>query len=38
MNFDIRNLKKIPNADYVIYAAILNNFKQDYLAVKIILI
>jgi nucleoside-diphosphate-sugar epimerase len=34
INSDIRNLKKIPNADYVIYAAILNNFKQDYLAVK----
>ena len=34
INCDIRNLKKIPNADYVIYAAILNNFKQDYLAVK----
>lgn len=34
INCDIRNLKKIPNADYVIYGAILNNFKQDYLAVK----
>ena len=34
INSDIRNLKKIPNADYVMYAAILNNFKQDYLAVK----
>lgn len=34
INSDIRNLKKIPNADYVIYAAIMNNFKQDYLAIK----
>lgn len=34
INCDVRNLKKIPTADYVIYAVILNHFKQDYLAVK----
>jgi nucleoside-diphosphate-sugar epimerase len=34
INCDVRNLKKIPRADYVIYAVILNHFKQDYLAVK----
>ncbi len=34
INCNILNLKKIPNADYVIYAAILNDFKLDYLAAK----
>lgn len=34
INCDVRNLKRIPYADYVIYAAMLNNSKQDFLAVK----
>lgn len=34
INSDIANLKKIPYADFVIYAAILSDFKKDYLAVK----
>lgn len=34
INSDISNLKKIPYADFVIYAAILSDFKKDYLAVK----
>jgi dTDP-glucose 4,6-dehydratase len=33
-NCDILKLKKLPKADYVIYAAILKNFREDYLAVK----
>lgn len=34
INNDILNSKKIPYADYVIYAAILSDYKKDYLAVK----
>jgi nucleoside-diphosphate-sugar epimerase len=34
INCDILKLKKLPFADYVIYAAILKNYKNDYLAVK----
>ena len=34
INCDILKLKKLPKADYVIYAAILKNYKDDYLAVK----
>ena len=34
INCDILKLKKIPVADYVIYCAILKNFKDDFLAVK----
>jgi len=34
INRDISKLKKIPYADFVIYAAILSDFKKDYLAVK----
>ena len=34
INCDILKLKKLPFADYVIYAAILKNYKDDYLAVK----
>jgi dTDP-glucose 4,6-dehydratase len=33
-NCDILKLKKLPKADYVIYAAILKNYRDDYLAVK----
>ena len=33
-NCDILKLKKLPKADYVIYAAILKNYRHDYLAVK----
>jgi nucleoside-diphosphate-sugar epimerase len=33
-NYDVLKLKKLPLADYVIYAAILKNYKNDYLAVK----
>jgi dTDP-glucose 4,6-dehydratase len=31
---NIRNIKKLPRADYVIYAAISKNFRDDYLALK----
>lgn len=34
INSDILNIKKLPFADYVIYAAILKNYKDDYLAAK----
>jgi dTDP-glucose 4,6-dehydratase len=34
INCDILKLKKIPNADYVIYAATSKNYRDDYLAVK----
>lgn len=34
INCDILKLTSLPYADYVIYAAILKNFRQDYLAVK----
>ncbi len=34
INCDILKLKKLPKADYVIYAAILKNYRDDYLAVK----
>lgn len=34
INCDILKLKKLPFADCVIYAAILKNYKDDYLAVK----
>jgi nucleoside-diphosphate-sugar epimerase len=34
MNSDISKLRKLPRADYVIYAAISKNFRDDYLAVK----
>ena len=34
INCDILKLKKLPFADYVIYCAILKNFKDDFLAVK----
>ena len=34
INSDILKIKKLPFADYVIYAAILKNYKDDYLAVK----
>jgi dTDP-glucose 4,6-dehydratase len=34
INSDILKVKKLPYADYIIYAAILKNFKDDYLAVK----
>jgi nucleoside-diphosphate-sugar epimerase len=34
INCDILKLKKLPFADYVIYAAILKDYKDDYLAVK----
>jgi dTDP-glucose 4,6-dehydratase len=34
INSDIFKLKKIPVADYVIYAVIIKNFRKDYLAVK----
>jgi dTDP-glucose 4,6-dehydratase len=34
INCDILKLKKIPVADYVIYCAILKNYKDDFLAVK----
>ena len=34
INSDISNLKKIPYADFVIYAATSSDFKKDYLAVK----
>ena len=34
INCNILKLKKIPFADYVIYCAILKNFKDDFLAVK----
>jgi dTDP-glucose 4,6-dehydratase len=34
INCDILKLKKIPKADYVIYAAILKNHRDDFLAVK----
>ena len=34
MSENIRNIKKLPRADYVIYAAISKNFRDDYLALK----
>jgi dTDP-glucose 4,6-dehydratase len=34
INSDILKIKKLPFADYVIYAAILKNYKDDYLAAK----
>ncbi len=34
INCDILKLKKLPKADYIIYAAILKNYRDDYLAVK----
>lgn len=34
INSNILNVTKLPKADYVIYAAILGNYKEDYLAVK----
>jgi len=34
INSDILKIKKLPSADYVIYCAILRNFKDDFLAVK----
>ena len=34
INCDILKLKKLPKADYVIYATILKNYRDDYLAVK----
>ena len=34
INSDILKVKKLPYADYVIYSAILRNFKEDYFAVK----
>jgi dTDP-glucose 4,6-dehydratase len=34
INSDISKVKKLPLVDYVIYAAILKNYKNDYLAVK----
>ena len=34
INSDILKLKKLPCADYVIYSAILKNYRDDYLAVK----
>ena len=34
INCDVLKLKKLPNADYVIYAAILKNYRDDFLAVK----
>jgi dTDP-glucose 4,6-dehydratase len=34
INSNILNVTKLPKADYVIYAAILSNYKEDYIAVK----
>jgi dTDP-glucose 4,6-dehydratase len=34
INCDILKLTSLPCADYVIYSAILKNFREDYLAVK----
>lgn len=34
INSDISKVKKLPYADYIIYAALLKKFKDDYLAVK----
>lgn len=34
VNSNIMNIKKLPYADYVIYAAILKNYKNDHKAVK----
>ena len=34
INCNILNVKKLPFADYVIYAASLKSFKYDYLAIK----
>jgi nucleoside-diphosphate-sugar epimerase len=34
INNNILKLKKIPKADYVIYCALLKNFKDDHLALK----
>ena len=34
INCDILKLTSLPYADYVMYAAILKNFREDYLAVK----
>ena len=34
INANILNVKKLPNADYVIYCALLNNYKNDHLALK----
>ena len=34
INCDILKLTSLPYADYVMYAAILKNFRKDYLAVK----
>ena len=34
INSDILKIKKLPFADYIIYAVILKNYKDDYLAAK----
>jgi dTDP-glucose 4,6-dehydratase len=34
INANILNVKKLPKADYVIYCALLNNYKNDHLALK----
>jgi dTDP-glucose 4,6-dehydratase len=34
INRNVLKLKRLPKADYVIYAAILKNYRDDYLAVK----
>ena len=34
INYNIRYVKILPYADYVIYAAILKNYKKDHAAVK----
>lgn len=34
INANILNVRKLPNADYVIYCALLNNYKNDHLALK----
>jgi len=34
INANILNVKRLPNADYIIYCALLNNYKNDHLALK----
>jgi len=34
INSNIQNLKTLPFADYIIYIAILDNYKKDHAAVK----
>jgi len=34
INCDILKLTSLPEADYIIYSAILKNFREDYLAIK----